>query len=736
MSLAELNAASDLPRDSVHDLVHPHALGRDVQLLENETVPTDPPLHPGSTEQLAASTAGNPAGPPATRRVAPAELQRLADEFCHAKTLRKRTTALIGIVGWMRRGAASVADLSGLEGFVEYLEDDSEQRTRFQAAFAGLLSEMNCVPLFAEAGIPSDHSFISEIGHRISARLLPSAREESDAAKLLVLLYPTERSARRFLASPPELFQRLIAALTPPQDLQFASHEYLDLQEAMRLLASRVSALGLSPEVRARSAVSGVSDSSFYKLLSATEELIAASQPETVASALARWRGTVQRCRTEMLHVHQHMESSGVSVELIFDLRKIGACLARMESIADILTAAGTEARVQATHSLLGQLIEGRLADLSLSSLLRENLNLIARKMVERTGHSGEHYIAHNRGEYWHMWLAALGGGLLTVITAAVKLRIYEAHSPPFVEGFAAGTNYAVSFVFLQILGLVLATKQPAATAATFAGIIRENRGVEREDKLTDFVSRITSTQLAAAIGNVAAVTIGAIFFERLWLLVFSESYLAHETATHVYETLNPTASGTAFYAVVTGVILWMAALAGGWCENFAVYYRLTDAVAQHPLGFKIGQGRMKKISLGLQRNLGGWSTSIVLGYLLGFTPEIGKFFGIPLDVRHVTLSTGTLALAVAHFGARSMGRTWFYQAAAGIAVIFVLNLFVSFSIAAYVGLRAYDVSGREQFEIVRHLFLAGLKSPLRFIWPSYMRRHNEPEPLLPEEQG
>ena len=44
-------------------------------------------------------------------------------------------------------------------------------------------------------------------------------------------------------------------------------------------------------------------------------------------------------------------------------------------------------------------------------------------------------------------------------------------------------------------------------------------------------------------------------------------------------------ASGTAFYAVITGVILWMAALAGGWFENFAVYYRLTDAVAQHPAG-------------------------------------------------------------------------------------------------------------------------------------------------------
>ncbi len=664
--------------------------------------------------------------PQAPSHIATGELVRLVNDFCEAKTLRKRTTSLIRLVAWMRKSGASAADMAGLAGLVEYLENDADTRGQFQSAFAELLSEMDSVPLFSEAGIPSDHSFTSEIGHRISARVLPSAREQSDTAKLVVTLYPNAKSVERFMASPPELFQRLLAVLAAPDGHDVANHQRVELQDALRLLASRVSSLGLNPEVRARISTSSISESPFYQVNSATEELIQATDPESQAAALARWRGLVHRCRTDMVQVHQHMENVGVSVELIFDMRKISACLIRMEAIVDVLTAETGDESLRAVHGLMGQLVEGRLTDLSLRSLLSENLNLIARKMVERTGHSGEHYIAHNRREYWHMWAAALGGGLLTVITAAVKLRVYDAHLPPFVEGFAAGTNYAVSFIFLQILGLVLATKQPAATAATFAGIIRESRGVEREHKLADFVSRITSTQLAAALGNVFAVGIGALFFERLWLLVFSESYLAHETATHVYETLNPTSSGTALFAIETGVILWMAALAGGWFENFAVYYRLTDAVAQHPLGLRIGQGRMKKVSRVLNRNLGGWSTSIVLGYLLGFAPVIGKFFGLPIDVRHVTLSTGTLALAVAHFGARSMGRNWFYAAVAGIGVIFVLNLFVSFSIAAYVGLRAYDVSGREQWAILRALVRDGLKSPGRFLWPSYMK-HTEP---------
>ena len=343
-------------------------------------------------------------------RVAPPELQRWVRDFCEAKVLRKRITSLLGLIGWMRKKPSSAADLAGLAGFVEYLETGPERRSHFQTAFANLLSEMNCVPLFAEAGIPSDHSLISEVGLRISGRLLPSARELTDAAKVLVTLYPNQRTAQRFLATPPELFRQLIEAVTPATDPDFAHHEYLDLQEALRLLASRVSALGLKPEVRSRSSSSGVAESPFYQLQNCTEELLVASRAQDIHATLDRWHSLVQRCRGEMVHVHQHMENAGVSVELIFDLRKIAACLSRMESIVDVLDADDHSTRLVALQGLLAQLLAGRLADLSLSSLLRENLNLIARKMVERTGHSGEHYIAHNRVEYWRMWAAALGG--------------------------------------------------------------------------------------------------------------------------------------------------------------------------------------------------------------------------------------------------------------------------------------------------------------------------------------
>ena len=53
-------------------------------------------------------------------------------------------------------------------------------------------------------------------------------------------------------------------------------------------------------------------------------------------------------------------------------------------------------------------------------------------------------------------------------------------------------------------------------------------------------------------------------------------------------------------------------------------------------------------------------------------TPSIGQFLGLPLDVRHVTLSTGTMALAAESLDYRWFGEGGIARALAGIAVMFV----------------------------------------------------------------
>ena len=671
------------------------------------------------------------------------ELRARTKAFSAATTLDTQTTSFTRLFHTIWTGSSERSFNVRLLCWLRMVEHDDLLRLDFQEAFQSMVSQLDSVAVLAEAGLPRHHAVFSEGLRRLFNRLLPSAMAVTDSSRLLIALFAHSRDVERFLELPQPLFERLSTILAPPATgggPRSSPRLQSDLRQALCLIATRTAGRGVTAAMRDRGGRAEVQNSPFYHLIFATQELVEATDAAEAAPRFEVWKTAISNCRKELGQVRLGMETTGVSADLVLDLRSIELAMMRMHGLARVLThsavpVAGVDS-LAASRNLLNQLIEGRLEDKRVSSLLKQNLNLLARKTVERTGRSGEHYIAHSRKEYWQMWLAAIGGGLLTVLTAAFKMRIVEQNFPLFVEGFLTGTNYAISFVLLQVFGLVLATKQPSATAATFAGIVRTNPGNASWSKIADFTARITRTQLAAAIGNVIAVCIGCVALERLWRVMFAQHYLPDESARHVYEALHPFASGTIIYAAGTGVILWLAALIGGWCENFAVFHRLTEAVSQHPFGRRIGQNKMASAAAWIELNLAGWSTSIALGYLLGFVPVIARFFGIPFDVRHVTLSTGTLALAAARFGTSSFGKDWFYYAMAGIGVTFVLNLGVSFSISAFVALRAYDVRGREQLQLVRYLLRQMVRSPLRFLVP--IERDSPSLPVLtavPEEK-
>src|SRR5262249_13093264 len=158
------------------------------------------------------------------------------------------------------------------------------------------------------------------------------------------------------------------------------------------------------------------------------------------------------------------------------------------------------------------------------------------------------------------------------------------------------------------------ATKQPAMTAAALATIMREHRGTDRLDTIVTYAAQIVRSQLAAAMSNVAVVAIGAYAFSSAWQLLLGHPFLDHYEAEPVFETLSPGASGTVWYAAITGVILWAASLVGGWFDNWAAYHRLPKAISEHPLGERFGRQRMARLAGLVSRNISGWGTNISLG--------------------------------------------------------------------------------------------------------------------------
>ncbi len=649
-------------------------------------------------------------------RSAVEQLAYLLHAFIHAKALKSRLDGFISLQRWTTSGGPSPTwNTTRLESLLALMEAKDELRTAFQNGVRQILTEIRSVDMFAEAGLHPRARLWSEATRRMIAKLLPPAGDDRDLAQFVTRIYSSGESIQRLLTMPDAIFRRIARVLSPADDPSAWQKQKEDLTQSLRLLGVHVAGIGLSAALRARSHPCRIEDSPFYRLDRAGVGLIeqGGGPPE-----LQRWRREVHSCRREIEYVHARLEDAGVSTALVFDLGTIERGLTRMESIVQVLFVAEPGQSIDATKRLLDDVMNARRADMSIRELFRENSSLLARKIVERTGKAGEHYIANSRREYRKIWTASIGGGLLTVFTAAMKLRITGAHFPPFVDGVAAGTNYAVSFLVLHHLHLALATKQPSVTAATFAGIVRTTHGQARLEKLAEFISRITRSQLASVMGNLLAVGIGCVAFELLWGLLFSRPFLEISNAEYVYRTLDPLTSGTVIFAALTGMILWVSALAGGWFENYSAFIQLPKAIAQHPWPRVLGKERMKGLAASVDANLSSWTTCVVLGYLLGFTPAVGRFFGIPLDVRHVTLSFGTLALAAASFGRDWLHRGWFLYTILGIAITFVMNLGVSFSIAAYVAMKAYGVPKKDQLEVLWFTAKKFLKSPGQFLLP------------------
>jgi site-specific recombinase len=100
-------------------------------------------------------------------------------------------------------------------------------------------------------------------------------------------------------------------------------------------------------------------------------------------------------------------------------------------------------------------------------------------------------------------------------------------------------------------------------------------------------------------------------------------------------------------------------------------------------------------------------------------TPVIAQFFGLPLDVRHVTLSTATLTAAVVSLGWQVFATPQFWLAVAGILAIGLLNVGVAFACALGLALRARDVPKRVRRLVFRAVMRRFTLSPNVFFWPA-----------------
>lgn len=651
------------------------------------------------------------------------ELLRAIDP--HAP-LPERHLWLIQLFKWVR-GNANDAEMSVAR--VRMLIDAAEVRPEWlrlwHTWWDSFLTDMDATPLLADLGFAPRSTFPSEVVHRLRRKLLPATPETTNLGELFSLLFPTEFDAKWLRALDTETLTRLRTVLFRVESSQPTNHEVPDyslrtLLDALSYAVLQICATGLSADVRMRMSAE-VKQARVYADLPATFETVRQAvlthgrQSAPALVAMGTLREQLDACRAGASTVYAHLQEHGISVQLEFQLRQLRRRIMRVKAL---LLCLETDVPAQATAQLLSHLVRVDQDSRSLRALLSSSTELLAAKVTERNAETGEHYITRNGREYLAMLGAAAGGGAIMALTTWIKLFVVMLGLSAFWGGLAAGINYALSFVIIMLLGFTVATKQPAMTAPAMAARLRDMSAADAPEQFVNEVANLLRSQFAAILGNVGVVlpvafVIGMALQGLGWQIAMDDGHARKVLAEHHALGI------TAVYAAATGGLLFLSSLIAGWVENWFVYHRLDSAIAYHPsVTRRLGAARAQRWGAYWHSHISGYTANISLGLMLGLVPPIVAFFGVPFEVRHVTLVSGQIAAAAQQLGPGVLQLPAFWWAVGGIAVAGLMNLACSFTLAFRLALTAQGIGAIDRQRLYAALRRRLLRHPLSFVLP------------------
>ena len=638
-------------------------------------------------------------------------------------SLAQRNLQLIALLDWVRGDSQSAeAATARVAELVTMCEQSPVLRERLQKWWQAIMQSVDITMLLADFGFAQRTSMFSELAERLRNKLLPTNPDTIDASELFMSALNSEFDARWLGALDEDLINRLSHVLTPDEDQTDGATRWQHaLADAITYCCGNILATGFAPELRLRMTNEARDAQPFHDLISDAESLrIEVLHPLRTSNRLdgtvARLRERLDACRQAANSVYTHFEDNGISVGLVFRLRQLRARILRVRELLECLLS--PKPAVAATK-LMSRLVSVSRERRSLRALLTANSSLLAAKMAERNAETGSHYITRTPSEYFSMVRKAAGGGLVMAFTTMIKFWLYTLAFSAFWSGFWAGTNYALSFVLVQLLHFTVATKQPAMTAPAMAAKLKNLDRDGGEKEFVDEVTHLVRSQVAAILGNVLIVFPAVLGITLLLAKLAGHSVITEKEALHVIDSLKPWGPSLLF-AAFTGVLLFTSSIFAGWVENWFVLHRLHAAIHYNPRITKaIGARRAARCARFLRDNLSGLAANISLGFMLGLTPVIAAFFGLGLDVRHVTLSSGQMAAAASALGPEVIHMSAFWWSIGTLPFIGALNVLVSFYLAFRLALRAQNVTGVERSRLYVALRHRLFHSPLSFFAPS-----------------
>lgn len=567
-----------------------------------------------------------------------------------------------------------------LKYLLQVLNRNPDYLRNFQILVGDGLKDLAQPMQLAYAALPVRSSFSEDFWSRVQERFLPQAPIEKDLSSFLEQVFENEDEALLIDAIDENILQQVI-------HLVFSGQKETTALQAQLLQAVYLLSVDL---------LEGSIELSYQ---SKGHTLDLKNCPEHLLLGCIL-RATEDESTLDRDHILQLLFQSEKSVQLLLEgLNQVGVRIeaiylveSQMQRISRIrlLMQLGFSEKSLALRFRLfwAQMVWDAHQKKSISNFLTTHLKLLAERIVRANSSMGEHYVAQSWADFFKMFKKAFGGGALTSMTVFLKHGIGFMPVGGFFKGLLEGLNYSGSFLLIQMMGFTLATKQPSATAPFIAGVLRSSVKKAGLNLIALF-----RTQFIAVLGNLVSV-FPICFFVSAAFWFFDESIFSRGQVEMIFKS-NQTLGPSLFYAAFTGILLFASSLIAGWFENFSLVTNLPKRLEYNSfLRTAFGVQRLQRFASFLEKNSNALGANISLGLLLGLTPQFLKFFAIPIEVRHVTLATGSFATALPQIVSEGGFSVWdFINTISGLILIGVVNILVSFSLA--VGLACVSLKTR-----------------------------------------
>jgi site-specific recombinase len=603
---------------------------------------------------------------------------------------------------------------------IDYMQSHSDFATQITSSFNQWIIKSRISTNIATLGILSKEGFRQEISNRFYNKFLPSPPKDGDFKYLFSQVFQ-EHDELWIHKIGSEIWVRLFAVLFKNEEYSQKSKNHLfdELLYAIEILSIWIASEEFDENfIRLDNSLLD-KDSAFIALQRDIVNFVRTAQSQVISIEnsdldFQHIHVLIDQCRELILSLKKKSVNLGTSVTLTYEFERLEQIIVRLEDLLELIKIFDSQECYISLVGLFKKAIEKNSTRNSISEIWNKNIKILARSITNNASEHGEHYVTSNKSEYIKMLLSASGAGIAIAFMALVKIYIVKLELPIFLETVLISLDYGLGFVIIHLLGFTVATKQPAMTASTFANAVEKGSGNKaNQAKLVELMIQVSRSQFAAVVGNVT-LALGVAFLIGYFYISNNTTLMSVEEAQYHLGSFDPYPS--LLYAAIAGIWLFCSGLIAGYYDNRANYLDLRNRYLHHPWLKKITSKNIRvKFSNYLHDNHGALVGNFLLGVLLGFTPFLGYIFELPLDVRHVTLSTAYLGLSSSHI---SVGIVEFITVLCFILMIGFVNLSVSFILALKVALKSRDAYFGSVVSFIRLFAVEAMKRPRELFLP------------------